>query len=89
MDKVKLQKAAAKTVKIVAGGVVLGTGVCLRLAEMGLSVSEVILSGAKNLANEFVKAPDLKIGESILSDIKKQTGKYASKLIARGKGLAK
>ena len=86
MDKVKVKKAAVKTAKVTAGGVVLSAGVCLKLTDMGLSVSEVIFSGAKNLTNEFAQAPDLKIGESILISMQKQSGKYASKLIARGKG---
>ncbi len=61
-------------------------GVALKLAELGLSVSEVIFSGAKSLANEFIKAPDLKIGESMLGGFKKHTGKLANKLISKGKG---
>lgn len=78
-----------KVVKVATGSVMLGAGVCLRLAEMDLSVSEVILSGAKNLTNEFVQAPDLKIGETLLVDIKKETGKYAKKLIAKGRGFVR
>lgn len=79
MDKVKIIKGAVGTVELSAG-------VLLRLAELGLSVSEVVLSGAKNLANSFVKGPDLNIGSSMLNDLKKQTEKLAGKLIQKGKG---
>ncbi len=89
MDKAKVQKTALKTAKVAAGGIVLSAGVCLKLTDMGLSVSEVILGGAKNLANDFAPAPDLKIGEPILISMQKQAGKYAQKWIAKGRGLAR
>jgi len=76
----------AKVLQNARGAAELSAGVILKLTEMGLSVSEVIFSGAKNLTNSFVKGPDLKIGESILGDIKKHTGKVADKLIKKGKG---
>ena len=79
IDKAKILKGAVGTMELSAG-------VVLKLAEFGLSASEVVLSGAKNLANSFVKGPDLKIGESILGDIKKHTGKFADKLIKKGRG---
>ena len=82
MDKEKVIKSAL-------GGGVIAIGVSLKLAEYGLHISQVLLSGAKNLANEFVKAPDLKIGESLLGDLKKGTGKLADKIIQKGKGLSR
>ena len=74
--------------KATVGGAYLGAGVALKLAEFGLQVGEVVAGGAKNLANQFVNAPDLKIAETALTalkDIEKQTGKAAAWLIKKGK----
>ena len=79
MDKEKIGSMAV-------GTVVLSAGVVLKLAVLGLTVSEFVLSGAKNLADSFVKGPDLNIGSSMLKGIKNQTGKIADKLIQNGKG---
>ncbi|MBO4284784.1 MAG: hypothetical protein J5895_00950 [Alphaproteobacteria bacterium] len=71
--------------KAAVGGAYLGAGVSLKLAEFGLSAGQVVASGAKNLADEFVKAPDIKVAEPVLNDVKKATGKAAAWLIKQGK----
>ena len=78
MDKVKLAKKAL-------GCTVLGLGVAAKLARWGLSASEVVLNGAVNLANEFVKAPKLGIGEALFGTLKKGVGTLEKNLITRGK----
>jgi len=77
----------SKVIKGVGGTVVLSAGVVCKLASLGLSVSEVVLCGAKNLANEFVKAPDLHIGDSLLNNAKKSTNKLSQKLFKKAKEL--
>ena len=76
-----------KIIKNASGVVALSAGVVCKLAELGLSVSEVVLCGAKNLANEFVKAPDLHIGDSLLKDAQKGTQKLSQKLFKKAKEL--
>lgn len=66
------------------GGALIGAGVSLKLAQFGLSAAQVVASGAKNLANEFVKAPDGNIVEPVLKDVEKQAGKAAAWLIKQG-----
>ena len=73
-----------RTGKATVGGVYLGVGVTLKLTEFGLSAGQVLASGAKNLANEFVKGPDIKIAEPVLKDVEKYTGKAAAWLIKKG-----
>ncbi len=73
-----------RVAKSAIGGAYLGAGVAMKLAEFGLSASEVVLGGAKNLANQFVKGPDLNIGEQLLKDVKKQTAKLSAFLIKKG-----
>ena len=76
-----------KAVRITAGVVVLGAGVVARLAVLGLSVSEVVLCGAKNLASEFVKGPNIVKGESIVTRVKEGTQKEAVKLMNQAREL--
>ena len=76
-----LQRAEKATV----GGAFLGMGVSLKLAEFGLHAGEVLASGAKNLANQFVSAPDIKIAEEVLKDVEKHTAKVGNWFIQKGK----
>lgn len=77
----------SKVIKGVGGTVALSAGVVCKLASLGLSVSEVVLCGAKNLANEFVKTPDLHIGDSLINDAKKGTDKLSQKFFKKAKEL--
>lgn len=77
----------SKVIKGMGGAAALSAGVVCKLASLGLSVSEVVLCGAKNLANEFVKAPDLHLGDSLLNDVKKGTDKLSQKLFKKAKEL--
>lgn len=81
----KMTNTLQRVEKAAIGGAFVGAGVSLKLAQFGLSVGQVVASGAKNLANEFVKAPDINIAEPVLKDIEKQTGKAAAWLIKQGK----
>lgn len=76
-----------KIVKATAGTVIFSAGVACKLAELDLSVSEVVLCGAKNLANEFVKAPELYIGDSPLSKAQKATNKFSQRLLKKAREL--
>lgn len=78
---------SSKVIKGIGGAVALSAGVACKLASLGLSVSEVVLCGAKNLANEFVKAPDLRIGDSLLNDAKKGTDKLSKRFFKKAKEL--
>lgn len=78
MDKDKFSKK-------VVGHAVLSVGVVLKLAQWGLSASEVVLNGAENLADSFVKAPKLGIGKSLLKTTRQSTEKISNQLIAKGK----
>lgn len=78
MDKVKL---ANKTL----GCTALGLGIAAKLAGWGLNAAEVVLNGAANLANEFVKAPNLGIGKALFGTLKKGVGTLEKSLIDRGK----
>lgn len=71
--------------KTAVGGALVGVGYGFKLAKWGLSVSEVVFNGAKNLTNSFVKAPELGIGNALFKGLQQQTGKIADTLIKAGK----
>lgn len=79
------KKIAKKTL----GAAVVSTGYALKLAKWGLSVSEIVLNGAKNMADSFVKGPELGIGKAMFSGIKGQIGKTSDYLIKNGKKLCR
>ena len=62
---------AKKITKKAVGGVLIGAGYALKLAEWGLNASEVVLNGAKNMADSFVKAPELGVGKAAFDGVKK------------------
>ncbi len=78
-----------KVIKKGAGGVLISAGCALKLAEWGLSASEIVLNGAKNMADSFVKAPELGIGKSAFDGVKKGVSGLSKKIIRMGKGLTR
>lgn len=76
-----------KIEKGAVGGTILATGIFLKIAELGMSVAEVVLNGAENLADHFVKAPKIGIGKSLFGSLKSYTGKASVRLIKDGKGI--
>ena len=80
---------AKKITKKAVGGVLIGAGYALKLAEWGLNVSEVVLNGAKNMADSFVKAPELGVGKAAFDGVKKGVSGLSKNLIKTGKGFSK
>ncbi len=81
MDTKKLAKSAA-------GGVAIGFGVAAKLSELGLSVTDVVLGGAVNLANSFVPSNSSKnFGSTVLSKLTKGAKVLSAKSISKGKEL--
>lgn len=78
-----------KVIKKGAGGVLISAGCALKLAEWGLSASEIVLNGAKNMADSFVKAPELGIGKLAFDGVKKGVSGLSKKIIRMGKGLTR
>ena len=76
-----------KIIKGAAGAIVLSTGVIFKLSELNLSASEVVLCGAKNLENEFVKAPNLHIADSFLNGAKQGAKKLSQRLLKKAREL--
>ena len=77
-----------KAVEVAAGGAMVSLGVAAKVADLGLTVAEIVPCGMVNtLTNQFVNAPDLKIGEPLLKEAHKGVKKASSKLLKEGKGL--
>lgn len=83
----KMEIKMKRCAKGAVGSVVLSAGVALKLAKWGLSVSEIVLNGADNLANSFVKTPSLGIGKGAISDIKKQVSKFSDICLKKGREM--
>lgn len=73
--------------KKVAGGVVYSVGVAVTLADWGLSAVEVVFNGAVNVANSFVNAPKLGIGDAMLKATHSGLKTVSKSLQNYGKGL--
>jgi len=78
---------AKKVIKSVAGGALIGAGNAGKLSAWGLSIAEIVPCGAKNLDNQFVNAPDIKVGETLYHEGQKALEKVSDILIKEGKGL--
>ncbi len=78
---------AKKVLKTTGGVALYSAGVVAELAKYGLHIADVFVCGAKALADHFVKGPDLKIGETLMSDVQKGVGQTAAWLKKKGKGL--
>ena len=78
---------AKKVLKTTGGVAFYSVGVAAALIKYDLHVADVVLSGAKNLANHFVNAPDLKIGTTLMADTQKGVGKISKYLMKKGKEL--
>ena len=70
------------------GGVLVGGAIAAKLADWGLTAADVVLSGAVNLTNSFVKAPKLDLG---FKDIPKNVAKHCDTLYKKllKKGMEK
>lgn len=78
VDKKKLVDGAI-------GGVLIGSAVAAKLADWGLQAADVVLSGAVNLANSFVKAPNVSLGfDKIPGKIAQKCDKLSDKLWKKG-----
>jgi hypothetical protein len=73
--------------KKVMGGVAYSAGVAATLADWGLSAVEVVFNGAVNVANSFVKAPDLGISKAMFKATHSGLNNVSKSLKNYGKGL--
>ncbi len=80
MDKKKVVKGAV-------GGILVTAGVAAKIADKCLSIAEVVLNGAENLADSFVKAPKLGIGKSLLNTGHKVIQDFSKKTLKKGKEM--
>jgi len=78
---------ANKMIKQAVGTTALSLGITCKLAELDLSIAEVVFCGATALSNEFVKTSDINIGDSILKEVPKGAHKLSKKLIKKAKEL--
>lgn len=78
-----------KVTKKTAGAALITAGVAAKLAKWGLSASDVVLSGAVNLADSFVSAPKLGIGKSLFSSVQKGVSDLEKNLMKKGKEWVK
>lgn len=74
-----------KVTKKAAGAVLITAGVAAKLAKWGLSASDVVLSGANNLADTFAPAPKIGIGKSLFSSVQKGVSDLEKNLMKKGK----
>lgn len=77
------------TARKMTGGAVYTVGVAAKLTEWGFTVGEVVFNGAKNLANSFVKAPELGIGKALFDGGKKLTANLSKKMLQTGREMMK
>lgn len=78
-----------KVTKKTAGAALITAGVAAKLTKWGLSASDVVLSGAVNLADSFVSAPKLGIGKSLFSSVQKGVSDLEKNLMKKGKEWVK
>lgn len=78
-----------KVTKKTAGAALITAGVAAKLTKWGLSASEVVLSGAVNLADSFVSAPKLGIGKAAFSAVQKGVSDLEKNLMKKGKEWVK
>ena len=74
-----------KIVNGAIGGVLIGGAITAKLANWGLQAADVVLSGAVNLANSFVKAPNFGLGlDKIPVKAAQKCDKLSGKLWKKG-----
>lgn len=78
-----------KVLKKSAGGLLISAGCLLKLADWGLSASEVVLNGGKNMADSFAKAPELGIGSSLFKATHKGIQTLGAYALKKGKGFVR
>lgn len=78
-----------KTAKKVAGVALMTAGVAAKLTKWGLNASDIVLSGANNLADSFAPAPKLGIGKAAFSAVQKGVSDLEQKLLKKGKEWTK
>lgn len=78
-----------KVTKKTAGAALITAGVAAKLAKWGLSASDVVLSGAVNLADSFVSAPKFGIGKAAFSAVQKGVSDLEKNLMKKGKEWVK
>jgi hypothetical protein len=76
-----------KGVQGAIGGVLLGVGYAAKLADYGLHASELVLNGAENFVEAFVKAPKLGIGKSLFGSMRKGVQKFSDICMKKGRGM--
>lgn len=77
-----------KVTQKIAGGVLISVGCACKLAEWGLSASEVVFNGAENMTNSFVKAPEFGIGKAAFGAVEKSVSVLSKTFIEKGKRIA-
>ena len=78
-----------KVVKKAAGGIFGSAGYVLKLAERNLSVAEIVLNGARNMADSFVKAPEFGVGKAAFDMTQKSASTLAKKFMKYSKRIAR
>ncbi len=74
-------------VKYAVGGVLIGAGIAAKIADYGLHASELVLNGAENFVEAFVKAPKLGIGKSLFGSMRKGVQKFSDICMKKGRGM--
>ncbi len=75
-----------KVITKTAGATLITAGVAAKLGQWGLSVARVVGNGATGLAAEFAgKSGNLKLGDTIVSNMHTQAKKLSSWLFKQGK----
>ena len=74
-------------VKYAVGGVLIGASIAAKIADYGLHASELVLNGAENFVEAFVKAPKLGIGKSLFGSMRKGVQKFSDICMKKGRGM--
>ena len=74
-------------VKYAVGGVLIGASIAAKIADYGLHASELVLNGAENFVEAFVKAPKLGIGKSLFGSMRKSVQKFSDICMKKGRGM--
>lgn len=78
----------SKALNKVVGATLITAGVAAKLGQWGLSVARVVGNGATGLAAEFVgKGGNLKLGDTIVSNMHGQVKKLSAWFFKKGKNF--
>ena len=84
-----LKKTAEECLKAGGSASLIGLGCVSKLASMGLTVADVCLSGAANLADSFTTKSSLNIGKALHGTLRKKTDEFSKFCFSKAKELIK